>query len=140
MQHAHVQVKTQGAQAALVMCDLDRFKDINDIHGHLVGDRAIQRVARVLRIESRREDAVVRWGGDEFMILLFDTDITAATEFAERMKVVIEEQVDPQYGRLTMSFGVAMLSPDRSLDETFAQVDSAMYAAKDQGRNRVVVV
>lgn len=140
LQHAHVQVKTQGAQAALVMCDLDRFKDINDIHGHLVGDRAIQRVARVLRIESRREDAVVRWGGDEFMILLFDTDITAATEFAERMKVVIEEQVDPQYGRLTMSFGVAMLSPDRSLDETFAQVDSAMYAAKDQGRNRVVVV
>lgn len=135
--HAHLQAVTHGARAALVMCDLDRFKEINDLYGHLAGDRAIQRVARVLRLESRREDAVVRWGGDEFMILLTDTDIGAATEFAERMKDVIEEQVDPQYGRLTMSFGVTMLSAERPLEETFAQVDAAMYAAKEQGRNRV---
>ena len=130
--------RPEGDGGAIVMCDLDRFKDINDSHGHLVGDRALQNVAKVLRAASRKGDSVIRWGGDEFVVLLDGASPETAQEIAERIRMTIASHQDADYGRLTVSIGVANLPRAGALAEVLARVDAAMYAAKQAGRDKVV--
>ncbi len=128
---------------ALTMVDLDHFKQINDRHGHLVGDQALIAVAKVLREGLRKFDVVARYGGEEFVLLLPETDLAGAQIVAERYRKRIEEaQVTAGSARirLTASLGVAVFPRDgvAGIDDLIRIADQALYEAKSKGRNRVV--
>jgi len=125
---------------ALLFCDIDHFKLLNDRHGHLVGDDVLRRVGQVLAASIRRGDVAARYGGDEFAVLLFDADATHAHEVAERIRQRIGElQVGPGAECASVSIGFATLPGDGAgSEELLANADRAMYAAKERGRDRVV--
>jgi diguanylate cyclase (GGDEF)-like protein len=122
-----------------VLLDLDHFKQINDVHGHDQGDKALALVGEILRSTLRASDFAARYGGEEFLILLPDTDRNAARQVAEKMRILIETAGVP-IGPLTASFGVAELPADAAESEQLMRkADRALYAAKAGGRNRVEV-
>lgn len=131
------------AALSFVMCDLDRFKAINDACGHAAGDAVLQAVSRSLAGCIRGADAVARWGGEEFLVMLVDTDQAEAARVAERMRGEVEQQaVALARGaplRVTMSVGVATLRPRESAERAIARADAALYQGKSEGGNRVVV-
>jgi len=127
---------------ALVVCDLDGFKALNDGHGHIVGDQALAAFARLLTSAVRRGDVVARMGGDEFGLLLIDTDARAAAEVMERVRAEVAHLSLARLDRpgLRASFGVAELAPgDTSLEDMVARADAALYMAKNGGRDRVTI-
>ncbi|NEX22905.1 diguanylate cyclase [Thiorhodococcus mannitoliphagus] len=133
-----------GHQAALLMLDLDHFKQINDTFGHSQGDVVLRQCATLMRTVLRINDQIGRIGGEEFVILLPDTDPAAARIFAERLRATIEQTpVEQPKGpaiRVTISIGVAELrSQDTSIDDALTRADAALYQAKNSGRNRVSV-
>jgi diguanylate cyclase (GGDEF)-like protein len=131
-----------GASLSCVMVDLDHFKEVNDRHGHLIGDQVLVAVADALRRSIRESDVVARYGGEEFVLLLPSTDLTGARDLAERCRAVIAAtQVAGRQGLLsvTASMGVASLPPAADLDGLLSAADEALYQAKDGGRDRVVV-
>ncbi|MDY0269987.1 diguanylate cyclase [Trichloromonas sp.] len=126
---------------SLLLADVDHFKRINDTYGHQMGDGVLRDVSEVLRRGLRRSDALCRWGGDEFLILLRGTVLDEAKEIAERLRQKVESFALPLllgHG-VTVSIGGSGLPPGRSLDRLFAEADSALYAAKATGRNRVSI-
>ncbi|WP_144007150.1 GGDEF domain-containing protein, partial [Pelomonas sp. KK5] len=129
---------------AVAILDIDHFKDFNDQHGHEGGDRALVTLAGLLRRSSRAGDLPVRWGGEEFVLLLPETTLEDALAFAERLRAAVESTaVDLGQGRrvfLTISLGVAPLvhEADATLDGLIATADENLYRAKNEGRNRVV--
>ncbi len=127
---------------AIVACDLDRFKALNDGHGHLAGDAALRAFAQLLTSVIRRGDVVGRMGGDEFGLLLVDTDAGAAAMVMERVRVemLCLTLEHAPLAALSASFGVAELrAGDDSFDALFTRADQALYAAKDAGKDRVKV-
>ena len=124
---------------AVIMGDIDAFKQINDRFGHETGDRVLQRCAALLRGAVRRDDAVVRWGGEEFLIILPGCARDAAHELAERICATVAAQEHPTVGRVTMSLGVAAWQPPEDSAELLRRTDQALYQAKQNGRNRVVL-
>jgi diguanylate cyclase (GGDEF)-like protein len=132
---------------AVALLDIDKFKDINDTYGHLAGDKALKELARTIKICLREYDLVGRFGGEEFSLLLPQTDEQDARRVAERMRAAIEEMPVEvgENGRsviikLTVSIGVAALSTTGSqLTELLATADAALYRAKHAGRNQVWV-
>jgi two-component system cell cycle response regulator len=128
---------------SLVMCDLDKFKSVNDTHGHQAGDEVLKQLAKILKDEAREIDRVGRYGGEEFMLLLPGTVLDAAVTFAERVRKRIEGHTFTFPGGTltrTASFGVAGW-PHPRIDQCDALVrtaDDALYVAKETGRNRVV--
>ncbi len=135
-------VTGDGATASLLFCDLDRFKDVNDMRGHLAGDRALRRTAQVLQETLREGDVAARYGGDEFALLLPDTDGEAALAVAERVREKVAKGLSQAgFGTLTVSIGVAVFPDDAaSAEELVALADAAMYEAKRRGRDRVVAI
>jgi diguanylate cyclase (GGDEF)-like protein len=128
---------------ACVMCDLDRFKSVNDTHGHQAGDAVLKQFARILRHEAREIDRVGRYGGEEFMLLLPGTVLDAAVTFAERVRKEVEGHTftfDGTQVCRTASFGVSAWPHPRvgNCDELVRAADDALYVAKETGRNRVV--
>lgn len=122
---------------ALMILDLDGFKEANDRRGHQAGDRLLQRLARILLTQIRQSDIAARLGGDEFAVMLPDSDIGQAALAAERIREAIES--DCRLDGLTASIGVAASRGERAdLDDLLARSDRVLYAAKRQGRNRVV--
>lgn len=130
-----------GRLVTAALIDLDHFKLINDTHGHRSGDMVIRAVAQAAKGQLRRADLLGRWGGEELLLILPDTDLEAASLVAERIRVAVEElQVESQQGqqiRCTASIGLSLLDRDTSFDGWVDQADRAMYAAKTAGRNRV---
>jgi diguanylate cyclase (GGDEF)-like protein len=131
---------------SLIMVDIDRFKEINDRHGHLAGDAVLKGLAELFRTVLRKSDIAGRWGGDEFGILLPQTDIARAREFAARLcRALRERQAQqpegedgfPDVGEVTVSAGVAALATGEELDDLLGRADDALYQAKREGRNRV---
>jgi len=128
---------------SLVLLDIDHFKDVNDRHGHDAGDRALAAVADRLRLLSRLDDVIARWGGEEFVLLLPDTSRDAAYAFAELLRADLAHMVvtlaDGSTVAMTASLGVAGARQAVDLDDLLRHADAALYAAKQAGRNRVVI-
>ena len=126
----------------LLMMDIDHFKRVNDTWGHAVGDRVLVRVAEILQEKLRTTDLRARWGGEEFVALLLDSDREAGLHTAEKIRAVVEDTpIDAGLDepvRVTISIGVACF-PDDGVEERklFSHADSALYRAKEGGRNRV---
>lgn len=122
----------------VVLLDLDRFRVLNDLHGHSHGDKALAAVGRLLSATVRASDFAARFGGEEFLLLLPQTDRQGAIELAEKIRRQIERTELVQTGPITASFGVAGLPEDAvAPDELIRKADRALYLAKAQGRNRV---
>ncbi len=126
-----------GSTCALIMLDIDHFKQINDTFGHDVGDRVLTQLGEILGAEIRGPDRVARWGGEEFMILLPETGLTAAAWAAERLRrhVAVSGFEGPE--RITISLGVTVCNGQEERSDLLKRLDDALYRAKQHGRNRV---
>lgn len=121
----------QDSIVSVVVCDCDGFKEVNDRLGHAAGDRLLQEVARQLQAVFRASDMVCRWGGDEFMVLLTDTDAEAAKTAIDRARAQLEAALDAASPGFGMSIGWASALPEgESLEGLLARADAAMYASK----------
>jgi diguanylate cyclase (GGDEF)-like protein len=134
------------APLTLVLLDLDHFKEINDTHGHLVGDRVLQRFADLVRSQLRKEDILVRYGGEEFCLLLPDVPGPGGVALAGRIRKAVATEdsfvIDGVQIPMTVSAGVAARIDEgaEGLEELIARADEALYIAKNRGRNRVAAV
>jgi diguanylate cyclase (GGDEF)-like protein/PAS domain S-box-containing protein len=122
---------------SIVMADVDGFKRVNDEHGHQTGDRVLAAVAREIHAVVRTSDAVVRWGGDEFVLLLPGAKADPAAWLAERARMVVAAKPDPEAGVIRMSFGVAQWTPGEDFESLLERADAALYTAKATGGDRV---
>ncbi|UTA46430.1 GGDEF domain-containing protein [Simiduia sp. 21SJ11W-1] len=126
---------------ALMMLDLDHFKQINDTYGHAVGDEVLHEVAQTVMQVARATDMTFRYGGEEFAVVLNNTDLRGAEIIAERVRTAISE-LEIQQGnhtlQVTASIGICQWKPEMHVKTFFEQADKALYLAKQQGRNRVV--
>ena len=122
-------------QLAVVLLDLDRFKEINDSFGHAAGDVMLRAVSRLLTSLARQGDTVARWGGEEFVVILPETDLAGAQRFAERLRRTIEAHAVGDM-KTSASCGVATMLPEDSVEELLGAADQALYQAKSNGRNR----
>lgn len=123
----------------LLLLDIDHFKQVNDSYGHEAGDEAIRRIAKILQAGTRGIDTAARIGGEEFALLLTETELSGGMEVAERLRLAIKAEGIPVVGSVTASFGVAefpLCAPTGR--ELLAVADAAMYEAKHQGRDRVI--
>jgi len=127
----------------IAMFDIDHFKDVNDTHGHLVGDTILRSVASVLASSIRPYDQVFRYGGEEFLMCLPGTDARSSWAIVERLRLKVANWAIPIGGdrdlHVTVSVGVAPLSVEAGVEGTLVNADSALYAAKRNGRNRVFI-
>jgi diguanylate cyclase (GGDEF)-like protein len=135
-----VAAKRYGAQFGLLLFDVDHFKEINDTHGHAVGDDVLVALSRLVEGSLRGCDHLGRWGGEEFIVLAKHADIEALIGLAERLRELVTRlSVEGLNKPLTVSVGVAAWQPDDSCKSMVAGADKAMYRAKHEGRNRVAV-
>lgn len=136
-------VREGGARLAVIMVDLDHFKNVNDQHGHSSGDAVLRHVAQVLQAQLRGEALLVRFGGEEFVALVPVPSLPVARSVAERMRLALEAahwpDVVPGLAKVTASLGVTLLGSDESLEPALARADDALYRAKNGGRNQVQV-
>jgi len=122
----------------LLLFDVDNFKQINDAHGHSVGDDVLVALARLVESSLRGCDHLGRWGGEEFIVLATHSDVDAATGLAERLRSLVEElRIEGVEQTVTVSIGVAVWQPGDSCKTLISRADDAMYRAKHGGRNRV---
>ncbi len=123
---------------AVVMVDVDHFKAVNDEYGHAAGDEVLKTITVLIAAEARRDDVVARMGGEEFVILLPETERESAQRFAERLRIAIERHHFGAAGKLTISLGIACYPEHAaSLRDALALADAALYKAKTEGRNCV---
>ncbi|OOM75097.1 putative diguanylate cyclase YdaM [Clostridium puniceum] len=123
----------------LIIFDLDRFKNINDIYGHYEGDRILKKVANTCIKLMSKYDIFTRWGGDEFVILVLQTDLDKVSILAEKLRCSIETTLNKDLGQVTLSLGIAERSDSESFKSWFKRADMALYQAKNNGGNCVVI-
>jgi len=139
-----IELANRHAQSmALMVMDLDGFKQINDRNGHDVGDRVLRDVGEILQSAVRNTDLLYRYGGDEFVGGLAQTDINGALEVSERIRRGVESL--SSYGQavldnIEMSIGITMVRPDDNFTNAFKRADNAMYKAKQGGKNRIIII
>jgi diguanylate cyclase (GGDEF)-like protein len=126
------------APASLLLIDIDRFKVINDQFGHARGDSVLKGIVALVGKRSRKVDSLFRVGGEEFILLLPDTQESAAVVVAEQLRASVADAPLVDGRKVTVSIGVSELGPGQSSDSWMKQADDALYAAKNAGRNRVV--
>ena len=134
--------KEKGKPVAMMMIDVDNFKQFNDMLGHVAGDRALSIVSKILRAQFRNRDLLVRYGGDEFAVLLPDVKLDEAMAIGERVRRAISGETGDGSDSLIqipvrISMGVAQLKPGASLDSLIRDADAALYRAKHAGRDTV---
>jgi diguanylate cyclase (GGDEF)-like protein len=117
--------------------DIDHFKNINDTHGHIIGDEVLIMVTRLLESSFRQSDLLYRFGGEEFIAIIAANDLESATLSFERARKKIDEFIFPQIGHITISGGFCGADPSVLPQEVINRADSALYAAKNAGRNRI---
>lgn len=121
---------------SMILFDLDHFKHVNDTYGHAVGDQVLKGVAQTIAPLVREPDILARWGGEEFAILMPQTDLPGAFLLAERLRTKLEKLTHKQAGQVTASFGLAQRSPREGFNIWYTRVDETLYMAKQRGRNR----
>lgn len=122
---------------SLIMFDIDHFKKINDTYGHLIGDDTLRRLTSLINEDKRSNDLVYRYGGEEFFILLKNTELKGAVQLAKRLHKLISDLKIPKVGYITVSMGVVEYGKDESVDDVIKRVDDLMYDAKEAGRNQI---
>ena len=131
--------KRHGEELCIVMADIDHFKEVNDTFGHLMGDEVLKAVAEILQESARKEDIAARFGGEEFVLILDNCKAADAALKAEKLRAQIEA-LHPEGINVTASFGVAAFDATlKDHEELLKRADSALYQAKDEGRNRVII-
>jgi diguanylate cyclase (GGDEF)-like protein len=137
-----VRCARDGHPFGIVLADVDAFKLINDTRGHDCGDHVLAELAIVLRRALRGQDSVARWGGEEFLFLLPDTDLRGAGVVAEKLRAAIAAAEISFAGRrvpVAMTFGVSVCTRETTLDDSVQRADRALYSGKHAGKNRVVL-
>ncbi len=124
------------APFSLFIIDIDHFKKVNDTYGHQTGDYVLEKMASILKLQSRKEDIAARYGGEEFVLLLPHTDISESKTIAENLRQSIAYSTW-EMGQITVSIGVATFIPTDSETTLLQKADQALYVSKEQGRNRV---
>lgn len=131
-------VKRHATKLALVMIDLDHFKQVNDTYGHNIGDFVLKHFAALVSASVREADMFARWGGEEFVLLLRNAGCDEAFGVGEKIRSLVETQSFEGAGRVTCSIGITEVAEDDTIQSAIERADSAMYAAKDAGRNCTV--
>lgn len=134
-------LKSTERKTGLVLCDIDNFKKINDTYGHECGDYVLKEVSGIMKSSLRAEDAVARWGGEEFLLLLPDLNIAGAKEIAENIRRAIERKVfcyRDELFSLTMTLAVGELAADTIFDDCIRSIDYGLYLGKNQSKNCVI--
>jgi diguanylate cyclase (GGDEF)-like protein len=126
-----------GTPLSLVLYDVDHFKRVNDVHGHLVGDKVLTQLSELISSRIRSTDELSRWGGEEFAILLPGADAKQAFAIADDLRDLISDIPFDEVGTVTCSFGVAQYNGQETANEFVARADAAVYRAKMNGRNRI---
>ena len=130
-----------GVAFGVVFMDIDHFKRFNDTYGHDVGDRVLQTVARTFINTARPSDLMGRWGGEEFLIALTDTDLAGARIAAEKFRLAVELGGAPEDSvveTVTVTIGLSVYTPERELEAVIQEADNRLYQGKEAGRNRVI--
>ena len=122
---------------SLIFFDIDHFKQVNDTYGHKVGDYVLQEISKVISNHIRKDDFFGRWGGEEFLIILPNIELEEAVKVAEKLRKVIENHTFREVGKITCSFGVVSCKKSERVNEIIERVDTLLYKAKENGRNRV---
>jgi len=135
---ARQQKRRNDVDYSLLILDADHFKNINDQFGHDKGDEVLVLLARTLENRVRETDSVCRWGGEEFIILLPQTDISNAAHLAECLRAFVAEIQIPALPHITVSIGVAQHQQEETTESLLKRADAALYTAKASGRNKVV--
>lgn len=137
----HEELQRYGWPFGIAFIDIDRFKDINDRHGHQVGDEVLKMVAKTLANSVRAFDVIGRWGGEEFIAILANIDIEELKASANRFRALIEKSrlPGPPHVKVTVSIGATLARPEETPTELVARADRLMYRSKDLGRNCVTV-
>lgn len=125
---------------SIIMLDIDYFKQVNDVHGHQVGDSVLIEMASLLQSNIRKTDILGRWGGEEFMIICPQTDFNGSMVLAKNLCRIVENHIFPVVQNKTASFGVTVNEPDDQVENLVARADAGLYAAKHAGRNQVKAV
>ena len=124
---------------ALIMFDIDYFKQINDTYGHDAGDRVLEELATLVSKSIRETDAFARWGGEEFLILVHDSDANSSKKLAEKIRKKVERFFFADAIQITISLGIAVYDSEKSKEKLLKEADEALYKAKELGRNKTVV-
>ena len=138
MHNALVGVQKNNESASVMMVDLDLFKEVNDTHGHSVGDTTLKLFADILKEMAAANNSLAgRWGGEEFVVVCLGINGEKVFELAEKLRKEVEAYEFPQIGHITCSIGVTELTADDTFDGAFDRLDKAMYKSKHNGRNQV---
>ena len=139
LEEAIKNAKEIGRPFSILMLDIDHFKQVNDTYGHLIGDQILQLLVMLLQKTLRDRDYIIRFGGEEFLIILHDAVFENAYRIAERIRKIIESNMStPTHQPITISIGVASYRDEEEIKELLQRVDDNLYKAKSSGRNRVV--
>jgi diguanylate cyclase (GGDEF)-like protein len=140
LQEEIARIRRSGRPATLVIADIDHFKKFNDNYGHQCGDTVLQGVAQTLRTKLRTQDIIARWGGEEFLFMLPETDVAGAEIASRKLREAVAELRVDCGGRklaVTMTFGIAPLDHEVGIDESISHADDALYRGKESGRDRI---
>lgn len=140
LEHELLRVKRYERPLCIALLDIDRFKHVNDLFGHLAGDDMLVMLSREINLSIRSTDVFARWGGEEFVILMSETTINKAQKVAQSIRQKVENLIHPIIGSITISIGVTQVTPEDTYKTLFERCDNALYQAKINGRNRVEVV
>lgn len=135
--HELARAQRYGTAFSLIVCDIDRFKEVNDAHGHQAGDLVLVQLSAIFSAGIRQTDLLARWGGEEFVLVLPATDVLTAALVAEKLRRAVAQSTFASVGTITCSFGVGEYVAGDSVESLMARTDNALYRAKLNGRNRV---
>lgn len=124
---------------SLLLLDIDRFKRINDTHGHQMGDQVLSAFSDITKKSLRKSDIIIRWGGEEFIVVLINVSQSVAVTIGEKLRANIEQQSAQRLIPITVSIGLTQSTPDDDIETLIRRADKALYQAKNTGRNKLVV-
>jgi diguanylate cyclase (GGDEF)-like protein len=131
------EVEYKELELGVIILDIDHFKDVNDTYGHNCGDLILKRLVKLIDKTIRKEDMLIRWGGEEFIIVSYVSSLDNLYNIAENIRKKVESEKFEEVGNVTCSFGVTLYT-NEPIEQTIERADQALYEAKKDGRNRVV--